>query len=319
MYNVLWLDDEYEKFETFEALAEYQGLKLNPFGLRQDGINELHLHPTFYDAILLDAKMPEKSANEVKSIKGVKDVINLAHELHIPVYISTGQPDLQKDSTFKDSFDNVFVKGDATDMFGGDTELFAKMLSDLEQTEKSALLRQYADVITALQGLGKEKEGLDILLPIWSALQYPDNHKDFVAKKHYNQLRILIEHIFRAFNAKGILPDAFIPEGKVNLANSFYALNGQKPQHICWTREGAIIPRHIAGAMGSILFQGNTYSHSTIAADGQVSKDYLLFGNALLMCNAIIWANEYVKEHNDIETNKSEWIRFEPQIEQTTT
>lgn len=312
MYNVLWLDDEYQKFETFEALAGYQGIQLYPYDIRQSGLDELRLHPQMYDAILLDAKMPEHSSNEVASIKGVKEVINTAHELHIPVYISTGQPDLQKDTTFRDSFENVFVKGDATDDFGGDSELFAKMLSDLAQSEKAVILRRYADIVIALQKMGIEKEGTDIIVPILIAMHTPETHKDFEAKKHYNPLRILIEHIFRVFNTRGILPDAFIVDGKVNITDSLRYLKGStpKPEHPQWFRTGEVIPKTLGDLLGNMIYKGHTQSHSNIESNGVCNRDYQIFSFTLLLCDTILWANEYIQAHPNYEENKATWKEY---------
>ena len=311
MYNVLWFDDEHEKFETFEALAEYQGIKLHPVDVRQAGLDELRLHPNNYDAILLDAKMPEKSVNEVAGINGVKDVVNAAHELHIPVYISTGQPDLQQDKTFRLLFDNVFIKGDKTDDFGGDDELFAKMLSDLGQSEKAEIHRRFADVFTALDKMCLSSEGDEILLPILQALCFPENHPDFDAKHNFNQLRIFIEYLFRIFMAAGILPPDFEnAEGLINKEISLY-LSGLTPKYIPYRHEGAILPRHISDVLKNLLMKGNMNSHSRKIGEQSISVDYLFASHAYLICEMVMWAYDYLLEHPNPEENSKEWIKIE--------
>lgn len=311
MYNVLWFDDEHEKFETFEALAEYQGIKLHPVDVRQVGLDELRLHPNNYDAILLDAKMPEKSVNEVAGINGVKDVVNAAHELHIPVYISTGQPDLQQDKTFRLLFDNVFIKGDKTDDFGGDDELFAKMLSDLGQSEKTEIHRRFADVFTALDKMCLSSVGDEILLPILQALCFPENHPDFDAKHNYNQLRIFIEYLFRIFMAAGILPPDFEnAEGLINKDISLY-LSGLTPKYIPYRHEGAILPRHISDVLKNLLMKGNMNSHSRKIGEQSICVDYLFASHAYLICEMVMWAYDYLLEHPNAEENSKEWIKIE--------
>lgn len=312
MCNVLWLDDEYEHFETFRELAEYRGLKLHPFAIRQKGLEELHLHPTKYDAILLDAKMPEHSANEVASIRGIKDVINAAHELHIPVYISTGQPDLQKDTTFRDSFENVFIKGDATDDFGGDTELFDKMLDDYSKTETAEIKRRFSDVFTALEKMYLDKQGEDILMPILQALCFPENHPDFDAKHNYNQLRIFIEYLFRIFIAAGMLPPDFINKNEVILIESSRFLCGLEPTYISWKREGTILPKYISYPLSHIIQFGNENSHSCSLFAETNNVDYLFASHAYILCEMVKWMYKYLMEHPSVEENKSEWIKFTP-------
>lgn len=311
MYNVLWLDDEYERFKVFKDLAEYKGLKLYPFALRQEGLDELQLHPNKYDAILLDAKMPEKSINEVAGIEGVKNVVKLANELHIPVYISTGQPDLQKDSTFKLSFDNVFIKGDKTDDFGGDDELFAKMLSDLGQTEREEIRRRFSDVFTALNKMYLSSEGDEILLPILQALCYPENHPDFDAKHNYNQLRIFVEYLFRIFMAANILPPDFKDSQGIILVESSKYLCGQPPAHIPYCHKGAILPKHISYPLATIIQYGNENSHSNELFTTKKNLDYLFASHAYLLCEMVMWMYEYLQQHSNREENKAEWIKVE--------
>lgn len=311
MYNVLWFDDEHEKFETFEALAEYQGIKLHPVDIRQTGLDELRLHPNNYDAILLDAKMPEKSVNEVAGIEGVKNVVNIAHELHIPVYISTGQPDLQQDKTFRMLFDNVFIKGDRTDDFGGDTELFEKMLSDLGQSEKAEIQRRFANVFTALEKMYLLSEGNEILLPILQAICFPENHPDFDAKHSYNQLRIFIEYLFRILMAAGILPPAFKDKDGIILVESSRYLAGRKTAYIPYQRETAILPQYISHPVAEIIRVGNENSHSKELFLPKSSVDYLFASHVYVICEMVMWMYGYLQQHPNAEENRAEWGEFE--------
>lgn len=311
IFNILWLDDEYERFETFKDLAEYKGLKLHPFSVRQDGLNELKLHPGKYDAILLDAKMPEHTLNEVTSIRGVKDVVNVAHELHIPVYISTGQPDLQSDTTFRDSFDNVFIKGDKTDDFGGDDELFAKMLSDLGQSEKAEIHRRFADVFTALDKMCLSSKGDEILLPILQALCFPENHPDFEANRSYNQLRIFIEYLFRILMAAGILPPAFKDKDGIILVESSRYLCGIKPSYVPYQHEKAILPKHISHPIADIIRIGNENSHSRELFLPKSSIDYLFASHVYIICEMVMWMYGYLQQHPNAEENRAEWVKNE--------
>lgn len=328
-YKVLWLDDEYETFTSFSAMAKRKKIELHPFKVRQDGLNELKLHPYKYDAVLLDAKMPENDINEVTGIKGIKNVINFAHEIHVPVFISTGQPDLKSDLYFKDSFDNIFVKGDATSVFGGDTELFAAMLKQLEHKEESIVKRLYVDVFTALKGLDVVDEGCEILLPILCKMHNPEDHPDFNPIHHYTQLRILIEYLFRVFNKNGILPDAFIlDEGKsnngrrgVNLDLSCKYLQGEKATHIPYQSEKPIFPSQLGFNILAIIRYANTSSHSAQLTDAdeklvadELAKPrskYTLYTFVMMLCEAILWMYGYIQEHSNYASNQALWIYAE--------
>jgi hypothetical protein len=334
MHKVLWLDDQWELFEDdFMVQAKKKGIELIPFAVREDGITELRLYPERYEAVLTDASMPENKTNQVESITGVNIVERIAHEHHMPVFISTGQPGLTKDTIFRDSHENVFIKGDATDTFGGDDELFAAMLEAFAQKENNTIRRYYADVFAALSAIGIEEKGTEILLPILCKMHNPDEHTDFSPILHYTQLRILIEYIFRALNKNGILPDAFINDDKqsnngrrgVNLDMSCKYLQGAEASHIPFKAKEAIFPIQIGRNISSIIYFANNNSHSTQleAEDEKLIREelskprakYILYSFTMMLCEAIIWTCEYIAEHPSYAQNQAQWICTETQEE----
>lgn len=311
MHRVLWLEDQWELFkDDFMVQAKKKGIELIPFKIRDAGIAEFKLHPDKYDAILTDALMPEEHINQKMGIKGVNTIEKIAHEHHVPIFISTGQPGLTQDTIFRDSHENVFIKGDKTDEFGGDDELFVAMLKELGQLEKTQIKRQYEDVFAALYGMQVEEEATDNMLAILMALNFPDTHPDFKASNHYNALRIVFENICKAFIRTCILPDTFVEEEKVNILESYRYLTGfekMRPKHIPFYHDGEILPRYIAEPLSPIIFILNAKSHSGTGKVALPQSRYKLFSDALLFCETIIWAYDYIHRHPDIEQNKSEW------------
>lgn len=331
MYNVLWFEDEDYKFQTFKELAEERGFALFPVGVRRKGINELKLHQGKYDAILLDAEMPEEAENEKAGTEGIKNVIEVATELQIPLFVSTGQDYLKKNPLFKGIYKHVFVKGfpDKTAGLGGDDELFEAMSDALGQLEKTKIKRMYADVITALSALGLEAEGCDVLLPILCKMHNPEAHADFNPTLHYTQLRIFIEYLFRKFNEHGILPDAFIvEEGKsnngrkgVNLDMSCRYLQGAEASHIPFKAKEAIFPIQVGRNISSIIYFANTNSHSaqlTEDEEKQVTVElakprskYTLYSFAMMLCECVIWMYGYIQDHPSYAQNQAQWVCVE--------
>lgn len=314
MYNVLWFEDEDYKFQRFKEIAELKGFKLILVKVRQQGINELKLHPGKYDAILLDAEMPEQSENEKAGTSGIKNVIEVATELQIPLFVSTGQDYLKQNDLFPGIYKHVFVKGfkDKSAGLGGDDELFAAMTDELDQLEKSKIKRMYSDVVVGMEGLEVEDEAYNNFLLILSALHFPDSHIDFNAGSQYNSLRIVFENICKAFIRKGILPDAFIEEGRVNILESYRYLTGfekMRPKHILFYHDGEILPRYIAEPLSPIIFILNAKSHSGTGKVALPQSRYKLFSDALLFCEIIVFAYDYIRQHPDIDQNKSEWMQ----------
>lgn len=339
MYNVLWFEDEDYKFQRFKEIAELKGFKLILVKVRQQGINELKLHPSKYDAILLDAEMPEQSENEKAGTSGIKNVIEVATELQIPLFVSTGQDYLKQNDLFPGIYKHVFVKGfkDKSAGLGGDDELFAAMEEELGQLEKTKIKRMYADVITALSALNLEDEGCDVLLPILCKLHNPEAHADFNPTLHYTQLRIFIEYLFRKFNEYGILPDAFIvEEGKsnngrkgVNLDMSCRYLQGAEASYIPFKAKEAIFPIQVGRNISSIIYFANTNSHSQYA---QLTEDekklvteelakprskYTLYSFAMMLCECVIWMYGYIQDHPNYAQNQAQWIFIESSKEES--
>lgn len=328
MYNVLWFEDEDYKFVRFKEIAELKGFGLIPVVVRQRGIDELRLHPGKYDAILLDAEMPEKSENEKAGTAGIMNVVEVATELKIPLFVSTGKDYIKKNPLFKGLYKHVFVKGfpDESAGLGGDDELFATMEEELGQLEKTKIKRMYADVITALSALNLEDEGCDVLLPILCKLHNPEAHADFNPTLHYTQLRIFIEYLFRKFNEYGILPDAFIvEEGKsnngrkgVNLDMSCRYLQGAEASYIPFKAKEAIFPIQVGRNISSIIYFANTNSHSaqlTEDEEKQVTVElakprskYTLYSFAMMLCECVIWMYGYIQDHPNYAQNQVQWI-----------
>lgn len=336
MYNVLWFEDEDYKFQTFKELAEERGFELFPVGVRRKGINELKLHQGKYDAILLDAEMPEESENEKAGTEGIKNVIEVATELQIPLFVSTGQDYLKKNPLFKGIYKHVFVKGfpDKTAGLGGDNELFEAMTDELGQLEKTKIKRMYADVITALSALGLDAEGCDVLLPILCKMHNPEAHVDFNPTLHYTQLRIFIEYLFRKFNEHGILPDAFIvEEGKsnngrkgVNLDMSCRYLQGAEASYIPFKAKEAIFPIQVGRNISSIIYFANTNSHSAQLTEDEEKlvtaelakprSKYTLYSFAMMLCECVLWMYGYIQDHPNYAQNQAQWICTEAQVDQ---
>lgn len=337
MYSVLWFEDEDYKFQRFKEIAELKGFSLIPVGVRQRGIDELKLHPEKYDAVLLDAEMPERSEHEVAGTSGIKDVVQVTTELHIPLFISTGKDHLKNNEFFRQFYKNIFVKGfpDKSAGLGGDDELFEAMSDALGQLEKTKIKRQYEDVITALSALNLEDEGSDVLLPILCKLHNPEAHADFNPMLHYTQLRIFIEYLFRKFNEYGILPDAFIvEEGKsnngrkgVNLDMSCRYLQGAEASYIPFKAKEAIFPIQVGRNISSIIYFANTNSHSaqlTEDEEKQVTVElakprskYTLYSFAMMLCECVIWMYGYIQDHPNYAQNQAQWIFIESSKEES--
>lgn len=314
-YNILWIDDEWDKMTIFQReCEELHNLHLEPFRTRKDGIGALERDMDHWSAVLLDAKGYDEDENEIRALKGLRKAIRRLDELStkraIPRFISTGQPDLISDDNFREMVDNFYVKGK------DDARLIEDMLSAIRKSEKQQLLVHYKDVFTALDELSIRQYVEEILLDILLPLHFPAKVPNFKPVYHYNQLRQLIEYLFRACHKVGLIPDQCVPDGKVNLSQSSLYLAG-KDAVISGVRYGEkgdrIIPEYIEGVIRAILEFGNIHSHTVEIDEEDLKKiegifrtarsRFIIFGLALQICEAIIWFSEFIPEHNDKEIN----------------
>ena len=152
-YNILWIDDEWDKMTTFQQeCEEIYDLHLEPFRTRKAGMEAFERDIDHWDAVLLDAKMFDEGENEVARLVGLRKAIQRLDELSmkraIPRFISTGQTDLMSDENFRESFGHFYRKGD------DDVKLITDMLKGIQNGDRQQIKTIYKDVFSAIYDLG---------------------------------------------------------------------------------------------------------------------------------------------------------------------
>ena len=315
IYNILWIDDKWDEMPMFKReCEEFNNLHLEPYRTRKAGIDALMRDIDHWDAVLLDAKMLDENENEAPSLTGLGKAKQKLDELSvrrsIPRFISTGQPDLISDQNFKALFGNYYVKGN-------DDE---KLINDIKETiansDRQQIISKYFDVFSALHDLGISQYTDSILMDILMPLHYPANEPNFKPIYHYNQLRQLVEYIFRSCHEVGLIPNQCVTDGKVNLNQSSLYLAGKDAEKlgIRYGKKGErIIPDYIEGIIRSVLEFGNIHSHTVELSEEDTLKiekilksaksRFIIYGLTLQLCEAVIWIAEYISTHNDKEIN----------------
>lgn len=230
MYHVLWLDDEWEKMPSFMTVSkEIYEIELVPCKYRKQGIQMLNQNLDKWDAVLLDAKMLEKSDNEVADISGLWNTINKINQLsskhYLPYFISTGQPDLMDNKMFGTAVGRFYIKE------RDDDQLFADMLEEIGKAPRKKLEIMYQNVTDAIDSLGLGDQLKDSVFDILEAMHHPADHPDFKPVKNYNSLRQVIEKIFRVCAKYNVVPPQCFNNGNINLTESSKYLAGQDTIH----------------------------------------------------------------------------------------
>lgn len=315
LYNILWIDDEWDKMPSFiQECEEAYNLKLHPYKTRKAGMEALELNLEKWHAVLLDAKMFDETENEVAKLKGlinaIKQLERLSAKKALPYFISTGQPDLLEDEEFEEMVGKYYEK--ETD----DIQLMEDMVAAINKAESFQVRAMYESVFNSLESIGLPEFSENILLDILVPLHFTEKAASFKPVHHYNQLRQLIEYLFRACNKVGLVPDVCIPNGIVNLSQSSLYLAGKNAEKI-GIRYGEvgerILPEYVEKIIKSVLEFGNVHSHTVELECEDIQKienilrssqsRYLIFGLALQLCEVIVWLSRFISTHNDKENN----------------
>ena len=314
-HQILWIDDEWDKMSAFRMECEdLYNLILEPYKTCKEGLLALERDLDKWDAVLLDAKMLDESENEVASVKGLRKAKQRLDELSlkkkIPYFIFTGQPDLSSDDNFSAFFGEFYVKS------RDEKRLLDDIVTAINLVDRNQIKSNYQDLFSSLESLGISEYTKDTFLDILLPLHYKEKEEGFRPVHHFTQLRKVIEYLFRECHRVGLVPDACISNGIINLNQCSLYLAGKNPEKINlrYGEEGdRIIPKHIERIIRSVLELGNTCSHSVELEDEDKEKieelfrsfksNYLIYGLTLQLCEAVVWFANYIANHNDKEEN----------------
>ena len=286
---------------------------------------EKRLH--FWDGVLLDAKMFDQSVYEADSLTGLQKAVNKIESLrlkrYVPYFIYTAQPDLLDNRTFAEIYGKFYDKTDA--------EAEDRLVDDIKEAadhleERQIRSRLYAPDFDAIESLDLPTESESIFMEIYQAMHFPGNHKDFNPAHHYNQLRQLIEYVFRHCNQYGLVPDECIPNGIVNLNQSSLYLAGHKlgilKIQYCGP-DSRIVPFEIECMIRQILDFGNLKSHTAILSEQDKvwvesyfrthRSPYIIFGLTHCAAEIILWLADYLS--NEVNRDRSLNLSYKKRFE----
>jgi len=328
-YEVIWIDDEWEKMNAFKEECEViHNINLHPFRTQKAGMEALDSNINRWDAVLLDAKMFDQSEeNEVAKLDGLRKAIKHINQLpvrhQVPYFISTGQPDLMDNEAFEQLCGKYYIKEK------DDLQLIKDIKETIDNSTRFQIKSFYPEAIECLGALNENAK--ESIVDILETMHYPETHPDFNPVLYYNQLRQILEWNFRYANKFGLIPDACIEIKGVNLNQCCCYLSG-KNCDIIHLRYGdyrskidfdRIVPQYIENLMFLVLNLGNVNSHTTELDKKEINKlndffktsvnnsRYLIFSLALQVCEISLWLRKYIESHQDVEANKK-WCKSVP-------
>ncbi len=289
LYDVLWIEDDAEGCKSFIKLCTEKGIDLRICPTREEGIKVFENEKTKWDAVILDAKCPNK-ANSIADVDGFMDVVRVIGN-NVPIFVYTGEPEIIADDTFTKmcGATQVFEKGRATG---------ALIAAIVENTsDRIKVKRKYKKVFEVVDRCFREnaEKVREILL---KALLHVEN-QDVIVGSDYNELRNILEYLCTAMNSFGLIPDEYMigKNGRMSLTDCCKYISGQKNKDGKIDCREELFPSSMGGLFKFLCYKFNDCCHA-----GGNPMQFLYYGCCLQMCEIIIMLDHILCNHpNKVE------------------
>jgi len=310
IYNVLFLDDEFEEMGLFLDEARAHNIVLIGFKSYEEAFENFESKIFEYDAIVLDAmffktKTQVKGSEDLKGLAAAKDKIaEFRKQRNIPFFILSGQTRVENNDTFSDTYGEHYRKQNPDDI----TRLFADIKIASDKQAITQVRHKYHNVFEVCTD---KYIGQELTRSLLDALLFVDNETGSHSTEDlFNAIRKIIEKLFAAFNRMGLLPDkVFSGKGWINQSSVF--LSGKHSEYMM---NSEILEPVIAHNLKSILQVIQDASHIQgdlkLKVDQHVKKSgtpYLYKSVVFQLLDVLIWFKKYADENSDKEKNQSLW------------
>ena len=327
--RVIWLDDDIKK----EKLKATVILFRKKFDLIEcETIDEFYAKSKAYewDAAILDVlNSDERSGDVFKSIHYITKEFEGKKW-----FVFSGKDRITKgDNDVKDALEDgpysrtyasqtIYVKSEH------ENDLIQDVTTAVENSRIWTIENEYERVLNIAKTRLKGHDCRTILLDI---LCSAGGVKTINSQLYYNQIRVILEWMFRASRAAGLLHDkCFDVRDHINLTDSSLFMSGLPTMHSGVICNKAHFPFLVSKNVKFILEVSGGASHTTevdkednpnlTAYWETINTPYLLYSLAYMLCDVLIWFDQYVESNSDAEANKRYWrdLVFEGDLAQDT-
>lgn len=331
-YKVLLIDDRHTdaSLEAIKKMAKMGNIELVGVKYHIEGIEMLQKDSSFeFQAVILDAFGFKKSDTDEDKMTNsglyysLKTLSELKSSRVIPWFVYTGHPKNLSDEDFLEKI-SVYQE----DYKFGRTELcyYTKTLhekellqdvkTEIDNLENSQIQLQHKHVFQIANKINVPHEDINNLVNIFKSIQTYAN--DLEPSLYFTQLRMYIEYVFRDAAKYNILHEKCINEkGQVNLAESSLFLAGENTKRLNVRCTKAHFSKIMAENIKNLIFITGAASHTSDVDPAEnmdyqeyrksVKTPYLLYQLTFVVCDLLVWYDNYIKENNDSSINKSFW------------
>lgn len=280
-YHILWIDDEWEEMTSFQKFCKlHYNMELTPFKTQKEGLDTYAKNPTFWEAVILDAKVLNESEQEVASVAGLQNaVLRIKEEFkELPYFISTGQPDLLSDNTFK-SFFPVFYEKEVDD-----EKLCDDIIQTINEQPNRIIKNKYPEIFSWLEGTIADE--------VLSIIKIYEN-REFANADTFNKVRKVLDWIMSYLYDYGLLAIKF---NGTNLSECSKFLGNSKLQ--------SVVPVHIQRHLYSLVTVANEGSHRQhIDEEVKTNKAPFLVASTIFeLLNVLTWLHQLPNDMEEKQT-----------------
>lgn len=325
--RVIWLDDDIKK-DSLRATVIMFKKKFDV--IECETIDEFYSKSRTlnWDAAILDVlNSREQSADVYNSIN------TITREFPDKKwFVFSGKDRITKDdSDVKATLEgDSYIRNYATKTIYVKSEDEQVLLEDItnavQSSRKWAVEEQYEKVLDIVSNRLNHNECRNILLDILCSI---GGAKTINGRLYYNSIRIVLEWMFRAANKAGLLHDkCFDSRDHINLTDSSLFMAGLPAIHSGVICSQTHFPCLVAKNVKFILDITGGASHTTeidmkdnpnlTAYWDTVDSPYLLYSLAYMLCDILIWFDQYIERHCDVAANKALWrsLQMDGELEQ---
>lgn len=290
-YHILWIDDDYDKMSSFIKNCRFKHqIELTPFKTQKDGLDAYAQNPTFWDGIILDAKVLDENEYEAADIRSLyKAVARIQTEFKdVPFFISTGQPDYISEKMF-----NAFCQSTYSHRFYekvvDDEQLCKDIVKAAEEKLQRQIKNKYPEIFSWLPA-----ELYSEILVLLTIVECGDNKNANI----FNNIRKLLDWIMVKLNEYGILAINF---SGTNLNDC--------SRFLCSDELKEFVPQYMQRQIHSCCTIANEGSHR-LATDEDVRSGvapFLVRSTVFELLNILMWMHQLPEDDNRrrLITNKA--------------
>lgn len=286
-YNVIWIDDEWEKYDDLTVFASGRGIDIRPFKYGKDGIKALTGNINAWDGVILDVKClydeNDGSAAGANFYKVRDELIAVKSQKRndIPLFVYSAQPDYYGNKVFLESLNGhkFYQKG------ADDEALVNDIKNEAEKLPETRIRHKYLSFIRD----DRFQEIEPGLIKILTAVENNETNNTDVIMACRQVLNMVMPYL----EAVGILPLNFF--SNTNLGDCSRFLGNDKLKEY--------VPIYIQRSLHSCVVVSNNGSHCSevfkAVKDGQAP--FLIRSTVFELLNILSWCATLSTDKENVE------------------